>query len=106
MKTFIDTPHFQRLRGLIQLGTSVYTYMNANHSRFEHSLGVAHLAKQVVTRLKQEQPILNITDKDVLCVTLAGLLHDIGHGPYSHLYDGIFPRERHRLAREASGLGT
>jgi HD superfamily phosphohydrolase len=92
-KCLIDTPHFQRLRGLKQLGTSEFTYINANHNRFEHSLGVMHLARLLVTNLREKQPRLGIRDKDVLCVTLAGLLHDIGHGCYSHVYDSVFPTQ-------------
>ena len=61
--------------------------MNAKHDRFEHSLGVAELARKMCTRIKRLQPNLGTTQKDVLCVTLAGLLHDIGHGPFSHVYD-------------------
>jgi HD superfamily phosphohydrolase len=66
--------------------------MNANHRRFEHSLGVAHLAERMISRLARIQPNLNITEKDKLCVKLAGLCHDLGHGPYSHVYDNTFPK--------------
>ena len=93
MKAVMDSPHFQRLRGLKQLGTSEYVFMNADHNRFQHSIGVAHLSQLMVVRLKEKQPNLNITEKDVLCVTLAGLLHDIGHGPFSHVYDDVFPKQ-------------
>ena len=92
MKTVMDTPQFQRLRGLKQLGTSEYAYMNCNHNRFEHSVGVAYLAQRMCQRLKTNQSSLGITDKDVLCVKIAGLLHDLGHGPFSHIYDDPFPK--------------
>jgi deoxynucleoside triphosphate triphosphohydrolase SAMHD1 len=105
MKAIIDTPHFQRLRGLKQLGTAEYLYMNADHNRFQHSVGVAHLANLMVTKLKEKQPNLQITDKDVLCVTLAGLLHDIGHGPFSHVYDGVFPKQLKEHLRKHPSLG-
>lgn len=89
-REIIDTPHMQRLRGLKQLGTSEMTYINTTHCRFEHSLGVAQLAEAVVKSIRTRQPGLEITVKDEMCVKLAGLLHDIGHGPFSHVYDGMF----------------
>lgn len=67
--------------------------MNCNHTRFEHSWGVAHLAEMMVKKLREKQPQLPINDKDVLCIKLAGLFHDLGHGPFSHLYDLVFPAE-------------
>lgn len=89
MKALVDTEVFQRLRHIKQLGTSEYLYDCANGNRFQHSLGVATLAEKMTKTIKEEQPLLGATDKDVLCVKLAGLLHDIGHGPYSHLYEGF-----------------
>ena len=74
----MDTPHLQRLRGLKQLGISEMTYISTTHCRFEHSLGVAHLAQLVLLEIAKKQPRLNITEKDIVCVKLAGLLHDIG----------------------------
>lgn len=87
MQAFLDTPQMQRLRHISQLGTSHYVFINANHNRFEHSLGVAHLAERMCKRIMDRQPALGCTKKDVLCVKLAGLLHDIGHGPFSHVYE-------------------
>jgi putative nucleotidyltransferase with HDIG domain len=87
MKALVDTEVFQRLRHIQQLGTSQYVYDCANGNRFQHSLGVACLAEEMCKTIQEEQPGLGTTNKDVLCVKLAGLLHDIGHGPFSHLYE-------------------
>lgn len=63
--------------------------VGANHNRLQHSLGVAYLAEKIVSNIKDEQPAFKVSPKDVLCVKLAGLFHDIGHGPMSHLYEAF-----------------
>lgn len=83
----IDTPEFKRLHNLRQLGATYLVYPSANHTRFEHSLGVSHLAKKLLLSLKEKNPDKNITDELIELVQIAGLIHDIGHGPFSHLYD-------------------
>jgi len=89
----IDTPPFQRLRECHQLGLTHMIYPTANHKRFEHSLGVAHLAQQVGEKIWKDQGKRGDVDmdrNDIKCVTLAGLLHDVGHGPFSHVFDYEF----------------
>lgn len=85
----IDTPEFQRMRHIPQLGTSSWIYPGATHSRFEHSLGVAHLAANFMNHLKTVQPELNIQEEWTQAVIVAGLCHDIGHGPWSHCFEAV-----------------
>ena len=87
MKQLIDTEEFQRLRDLKQLGATSFVFPSANHTRFEHSIGVSHLAGKMIESIRKNNPELKITDRQIELTRIAGLLHDIGHGPYSHLYD-------------------
>lgn len=82
----IDSPIFQRLRRIRQLSGAHFTYPSAQHSRFEHSLGVMHIAGQASQSLK-EKGLLDL-DK-IQEIRLAALLHDVGHGPFSHLFEEV-----------------
>jgi HD superfamily phosphohydrolase len=85
----IDTPHFQRLHYIRQTGFSYKVFPGANTSRFEHSLGVYEVTRSLLSMLIARQPELRETlderAREVVCI--AGLVHDLGHGPFSHLFD-------------------
>jgi HD superfamily phosphohydrolase len=82
----IDAPEFQRLRRIKQLGLALYTYQGAEHSRFAHSLGVLHLITRVLDRLGEHHPI---SEEDRAAARAAALLHDIGHGSFSHVMEHV-----------------
>ncbi len=91
----IDTPEVQRLRRIRQLGFSNLVYPGANHTRFEHSLGTYHLAKHLVKyvdELKQDE------------LLAASLLHDIGHGPFSHATEELIVRYTRKSHDNVEGL--
>ncbi len=83
-KMLIDTKEFQRLHRIKQLPLAEYVYPAAVHTRFEHSLGVMHLATLMMENLPVE-----INEEDAKLIRTAALLHDIGHGPFSHLFESI-----------------
>lgn len=85
--SLVDTPEFQRLRRLTQLGTSAITYPGAEHSRFQHSLGVAHLFQAMAARFATQGH--SLTEEEVYVGICAALLHDVGHGPFSHALEGV-----------------
>src|SRR3990167_10060140 len=87
----IDSPIFQRLRRIRQLSGAHLTYPSAQHSRFEHSLGVMHIAGQAANALK-EKGLLN--SDQIQNIRLAALLHDVGHGPSSHLFEEVLQEKR------------
>jgi HD superfamily phosphohydrolase len=90
-KDLIDSPTVQRLRRLKQLSGAYLTYPGAEHSRFSHSLGVMHLAGKIAARLEE---LGLLTEEDCQKARVAGLLHDIGHGPFSHIYEEILDKYR------------
>ena len=82
----IDTPEFQRLRRIKQLGLGLYTYQGAEHSRFTHSLGAFHLMSRVLDRLSEKH---HIDKQDHAAARAAALLHDVGHGSFSHVMEKV-----------------
>jgi HD superfamily phosphohydrolase len=91
----LDTPEVQRLRYIKQLSTVRLVYPSANHTRFEHSLGVYHLAREALSQL-------GVGESRAKAVRAAALLHDVGHGPYGHQTEGIIQR---RLGRHHDEVG-
>ncbi|WP_135829746.1 HD domain-containing protein [Halorussus halobius] len=91
----LDTPALQRLRHVKQLSTVRLVYPSANHTRFEHSLGVYHLARRALDSL-------GVDGERAKTVRAAALLHDVGHGPYGHQTEGIIQR---RLGRHHDEVG-
>ena len=83
----INSAWFQRLRRIRQLGGAYVVYHCAEHSRFEHSLGVYEIVRRMVTEVRDIAEALN--EREKVTVMLAALLHDIGHGPYSHALEGV-----------------
>ncbi len=82
----IEHPYFQRLRRIKQLSLTHYVYPGALHTRFHHALGALHLMQQTIDVLKSKD--VQITPKEEEAVCIAILLHDIGHGPFSHTLEG------------------
>jgi HD superfamily phosphohydrolase len=89
-KAIIDSYPMQRLRRLRQLAGAEYVYPGANHTRFEHCVGVMYLAGKVV-----ENPNVSrlVSDEEADMTRIAGLLHDVGHGPFSHVFEQLLIRE-------------
>ncbi|MCA0971071.1 HD domain-containing protein [Halobacillus litoralis] len=83
----IGTAEFQRLRRIKQLGTSYLTFHGAEHSRFNHSLGVYEIVRRIIENFK-DRP--NWDDEERLLCLSAALLHDLGHGPFSHSFEKVF----------------
>ena len=90
-RKIIDTSVFQRLRRIKQLSGAHLTYPGAQHTRFEHSLGVLHIASMAGESLHSKELMSN---EDVQNIRFAALLHDIGHGPLSHLFEEVLQRKK------------
>ncbi|MDL2253032.1 HD domain-containing protein, partial [Ruminococcaceae bacterium OttesenSCG-928-I18] len=96
-RTIIDSRPFQRLRNIRQLATTYLVYHGAEHTRFGHSLGVMHLVTRVFESIVTKNP--NLFDEKQKnwyrqVLRLIGLLHDIGHAPFSHASEELFPDDK------------
>ena len=89
----VENPIFQRLRRIKQLGLSYLVFPGANHSRFEHGIGASHLMRQAISVLKLKG--IDISDEEAEAVTVAILLHDIGHAPFSHVLENTLVNISH-----------
>ncbi|WP_247728575.1 HD domain-containing protein [Halovivax limisalsi] len=96
-RALLDTPALQRLRRISQLGTVSLVYPSANHTRFEHSLGVYHVACEALDQL-------GIEGIQADRITAAALVHDVGHGPYSHNLEDLIHRETGRYHDDVEAL--
>src|SRR5262245_4458293 len=77
----IDTPAFQRMRGIKQLGTANLVFPSATHTRFEHSLGTSWMAHRILRAVGRTQPV---SPDDERVIQVAALLHDVTHIPFGH----------------------
>jgi HD superfamily phosphohydrolase len=93
----INSPEFQRLRYIKQLGLAMYTFQGAEHSRFTHSLGVMHVMTRVLDHLSKRY---SISDEARVVARVAAMLHDLGHGPFSHVIEKILKQNHERWTTE------
>jgi len=97
-RAVVDTPQMQRLRRIRQLSAAYLTYPGAEHTRFPHSLGVMYVAGKIAERLMDRGLIV---EEEAQKLRIGGLLHDIGHGPFSHLFEEIL--EKRDITHEEMG---
>ena len=93
----IATPEFQRLRRIKQLGTTNLTFHGAEHSRFNHSLGVYEVVRRIINKLEDKEGWNNAERLICLC---AALLHDLGHGPFSHSFEKVFSLDHEKFTKK------
>src|SRR3954468_20200296 len=104
-RELIETPAFQRLRYVRQLGLAFLVYPGARHTRFEHALGTYHLAKRSLALLDESDGLSGIPDDESGIVAAAALLHDLGHYPFSHALEEIGALHHEEVARSIIGGG-
>jgi HD superfamily phosphohydrolase len=102
----IDTREFQRLRYVRQLGLAYLVYPGATHSRFEHALGTYHLARRALALLDERDELRGVSNEQRADVSVAALLHDIGHYPFSHALEEIGAPHHEEIAQPILTTGT
>ena len=95
----INTKEFQRLRRIKQLGTSGYTFHGGEHSRFSHCLGAYEIARRITKIFDEKYPEIWDQHESLLVMTTA-LLHDVGHGAYSHTFEHLFDTDHEEITRQ------
>lgn len=95
----INSKEFQRLRRVKQVSTTVFTFHGAEHSRFSHCLGVYEIARRVTEIFDAKFPEIWDTNEDLLTM-VAALLHDVGHGAYSHTFEKLFDTDHEAITQE------
>jgi HD superfamily phosphohydrolase len=95
----IDTPAFQRLRYVRQLGLAFLVYPGATHARFEHALGTYHLARRTLTLFEEHEHFASLDRDECQLIRAAALLHDVGHYPFSHALEEIGAMHHEEVAR-------
>src|SRR5437868_10217405 len=95
----VDTPAFQRLRYVRQLGLAFLVYPGATHSRFEHALGTYHLARRTLSLFEEHEDYGALGRDECMLARIAALLHDIGHYPFSHALEEIGALNHEEVAR-------
>jgi len=103
-KSIIDTAEFQRLRNIKQLGACNYVFPSALGTRFEHSLGVYYLTDRMLTAIYKNSPHLLEIESHSRIIRLAALIHDLGHGPFSHLWDDLCKKNGNHEEHEYRGI--
>src|SRR5687767_1119353 len=93
----LNAPQVQRLRRVRQLGLASLAYPGADHSRYSHSLGVMETARKMINRLRSVVEVDE--DREAECL-VAALLHDLGHGPFSHVFERISGLKHEVVTRE------
>lgn len=101
----INAKEFQRLRRIKQLGPASYVFPGATHTRFEHNLGVYELTRRICNIFEEKYPSVHPGDglwdpNESLLAQCAALLHDIGHGPYSHTFEHLFDTNHEKMGQE------
>src|SRR6186713_1595393 len=94
--SLINASEFQRLRRIRQLGMAHLAYPGADHSRYSHSLGVMETARKILAQLKQST---RVDEGDETACVVAALLHDLGHGPFSHVFERVSGVDHEDLTR-------